>query len=582
MFINGYQVPVHPDGGFLAFIPVYPDDFTFELSAYSRKEIQKAPYDIPTAIATASVTVRIPKPLEQIPDDSLAIAGDFRPPLGDLVLTAGERLDVSFLGTPGLNAWCSIAGLVDSIPMAETPPRQQAYWGESVFGAGAVPDSLKIRGIYSGSYTIPPEVRVRNAKIIYHLAPPPAHEALLQALYDTSATHREILRSYVTMPDSISRQASYLVTTNSPDYPFTVRFTDSVQILRYGPLKGYFTIFQPAGVEALAVGAMGNWYKLKLSNYQYAWANSASVECEPRGILPPRSYVSSLRTYSFPDSLTVEIPLSGKHPFRVIEDDRRTLRIQLFGVTTNTDWIRYDFTDPLIDIATWSQPETGVHELRLQLTQDIWGYDTHYLGNSFYFVLNKPPEETWRLKGKTIVLDPGHSPDPGSVGPTGYREADANLSIALVLRQMLKAAGANVVMTRDDSSDLPLYDRPVIAKDSDADLFVSIHNNALPDGVNPFTNNGVSTYYYHPHSINLAKAIQSEMVKATGLPDHGLYYGNLAVDRPTQYPAVLVECAFMIVPEQEAMLKTYRFRKTVAGAIMRGIEHFLEEYNDGR
>ena len=54
------------------------------------------------------------------------------------------------------------------------------------------------------------------------------------------------------------------------------------------------------------------------------------------------------------------------------------------------------------------------------------------------------------------------------------------------------------------------------------------------------------------------------------------------MNRPTQYPAVLVECAFMIIPEQEALLKTDRFRRKVADAITRGVEHFLESYDHGR
>jgi len=137
-------------------------------------------------------------------------------------------------------------------------------------------------------------------------------------------------------------------------------------------------------------------------------------------------------------------------------------------------------------------------------------------------------------------------------------------------------------MTRDDDRDLPLYDRPVIAKENDADLFVSVHNNALPDGVNPFSNHGTSSYYYHPHSIELARSIHREMIKATKLPDRGLYHGNLAVNRPTQYPAVLVECAFMMIPEQEAALKTDKFRHTIARGIVRGIEKFLEGYNGGK
>jgi len=261
-----------------------------------------------------------------------------------------------------------------------------------------------------------------------------------------------------------------------------------------------------------------------------------------------------------------------------VEDDRRTIKLQLFGVTSDTDWIRYDFADDLVDLVTWSQPEEGLYELKIMLTQDIWGYDTYYEGNTLYFQLNRPPERVDRLKGKTIVIDPGHSKDPGAIGPTGYTEAEANLSIALELRRALQSKGAQVIMTRADTSDVPLYDRPTIAKLNDADLFISIHNNALPDGVNPFITNGTSAYYYNIHSINLARTIHDEMLKATGLKDHGLFQGNLAVLRPTQYPAVLVECAFMLLPEQEANLKTGQFQRKIAKAVSKGIEKFLKQY----
>jgi len=50
------------------------------------------------------------------------------------------------------------------------------------------------------------------------------------------------------------------------------------------------------------------------------------------------------------------------------------------------------------------------------------------------------------------------------------------------------------------------------------------------------------------------------------------------VDRPTQYPAVLVECAFIMLPEQEALLKTEQFQNKLASSIRRGIEKFLREY----
>ncbi|MFZ5980614.1 MAG: N-acetylmuramoyl-L-alanine amidase family protein [Candidatus Zixiibacteriota bacterium] len=580
--VNGFDFDVHPGGGFLAFVPVIPGDFTFVLDAYLKKELKKPmSHGYPDPVAIATIDVVVPEPLKSLPADTLQILGDYNRPLGNLVLFPGSQLEVYFQGTPGMVGWFSIAGVVDSVPMAETAPRLQPYWGETLFGQGSVPDTFLIRGIYSGFYRVPESVSVKDATITYHLGPD--KQKLIDSLTSPLLSFNIYqIHKILTCWHAITATSGYKVTLNPPDYPFTVRFTDSVQIIRHGPRKGYFSIFQPEGVEALVVGAEGDWYIAQLSPSNYAWIYNQAVERLPAGLMPPGSYLSTIRTYAGEDKTLVEFPLSGKHPFRIIEDDNRTLRVQLFGVTSNTDWIRYDTRDNLIKIATWSQVEPDFYELKIELYNDIWGYDTYYKGNTFYLQFNKAPEETWRLKNKTIVIDPGHSHDPGAIGPTGYIEADANLEIALVLRDMLKSAGARVIMTRDDNRNVALYDRPVIAKAADADLFVSVHNNALPDGVNPFENYGVSTYYYHPHSIELARAVQQEMKKETGLPDYGLYHGNLAINRPTQYPAILVECTFMILPEQEARLKTYQFRKKAARAIVRGIEDFLKEYDRGQ
>jgi len=99
----------------------------------------------------------------------------------------------------------------------------------------------------------------------------------------------------------------------------------------------------------------------------------------------------------------------------------------------------------------------------------------------------------------------------------------------------------------------------------------------LPDGVNPFYNNGVSTYYYHPQSQPLAKEIQKELVKELGIPDYGLYYANLALTRPSQLLSILVECAFIILPEQEALLRSTEFQKKIVEAIYEGIQNFIDK-----
>jgi len=580
--INGQTVEVHRDGGFLAFLPVTPGWFEFQVRALRVVEtaLTESALERFQLLAEQVVPVVIPEPESSLAADTLQILGDYRAPAGDQVLTAGDILPIKFQGTPGLFAWAAIPGVVDSIPMSEMEPRQQSYWGEAVFGAGAVPDSVLISGVYSGRFVVPESVSVIDAPIFYNLATPP--HTYIRPLIATPSDDPEDQRllMLVAMPQGLARASSYRVSLNHPMFPFTVRFVDSAQTIRHGPRLGYFSIYQPQGVEALVVGQDADWYRLKLSHSQYAWAHTGSVVPLPEGVLPAASRLPAIRLHSFEDHVLVEFPLAGKHPYRIYEDNRRVLRVQLFGVTTNTDWIRYVSNESLVELATWSQPEDGLYELKLTLGRDLWGYDTYHEGNTFYLKLNKPPERTKYLWGKTIVIDPGHSSDAGAIGPTGLTEAEANLGIALALRRELEKQHATVVMTRDDMSHVALYERPTIAKLTDADLFVSVHNNALPDGVNPFSNHGVSTYYYHPHSIDLARSIQSELLIATGMPDFGLYHGNLAVNRPTQYPAVLVECAFMMIPEQEALLKTSRFQNKVARAIAKGIESFLRQYDE--
>jgi N-acetylmuramoyl-L-alanine amidase len=156
------------------------------------------------------------------------------------------------------------------------------------------------------------------------------------------------------------------------------------------------------------------------------------------------------------------------------------------------------------------------------------------------------------------------------------KEKDANLLISKKLREALQKRGADVVLTRSGSEHLPLYDRPIVAKLEDADLFISVHNNALPDGVNPWESHGVSTYYYHPFSKDLSEYVQSSMLNNLDMENFGHFRANFAVIRPTQYPAILVECAFMMIPDHEAALKTGAFQTRVAEAIAEGVERWVD------
>ena len=80
-----------------------------------------------------------------------------------------------------------------------------------------------------------------------------------------------------------------------------------------------------------------------------------------------------------------------------------------------------------------------------------------------------------------VALDPGHGgEDPGAIGPTGLREKDVVLRIALQLREHLHAQrGVRVLMTRDGDYFVPLGERVRKALRVQADLFVSIHADAF-------------------------------------------------------------------------------------------------------
>jgi len=121
-----------------------------------------------------------------------------------------------------------------------------------------------------------------------------------------------------------------------------------------------------------------------------------------------------------------------------------------------------------------------------------------------------------------------------------------------------------------------------MAESSAAEVLVSIHNNAFPDGVNPFENNGTSTYYFHPRSARLAMLVQRSLVAQLGLRDLGVGRGDLALVRPSWMPAILTEGAFLMIPEQENALRTPSFQRRYARGILHGLEQYLREMAEER
>lgn len=184
-----------------------------------------------------------------------------------------------------------------------------------------------------------------------------------------------------------------------------------------------------------------------------------------------------------------------------------------------------------------------------------------------------------------ICIDPGHGgADSGAVGPGGTREKDVNLAVAKLLFKYLDPV-ADVKLTRSDDRRLgnnensDLAERVRIAEAWRANYFISLHCNAAAAGAR-----GVETYAYKPggEGERLARAIQKELVEATGFPDRGVKFANYYVLRKTSMPAVLIELAFISNPDEEKLLKDPAWQDRAALAIAQGIaKYFGKELKGG-
>ena len=199
------------------------------------------------------------------------------------------------------------------------------------------------------------------------------------------------------------------------------------------------------------------------------------------------------------------------------------------------------------------------------------------------------------LSGKKIFLDPGHGGDERkNIGPQKITvEADANLNVALALREFLKEGGVEVVMSRDKDMTVDLKERSFMADRSGAEIFISIHHNAPGSGGDEGINY-TSTYYhaketdyeYEPSERDLAKFIQRDLAYAMrnsgGLgsfdgtySDYSIYPGaGFSVLRVTKIPSILVEGGFFTNLHEERRLAIDEFNKIQAWGIFRGIARY--------
>lgn len=568
--VNGVPARVDAGGGWLAFVPLEPGPFVFRVRAEAGGE---------TATVERAVTVAEP-PYAAGPD-SLPYRPASIVPAGPLELYAGDTLRVEVIASPD---WTVAARLGERESPLVPEPIGAGNWGRRVWGDDDSPErsdaapwaepaarAARERAAAEGRW-----LRYQGDVFLHYGG---AASDSLALVFDGPAGER--IRAPVAEVVFLD-PTQIRVAVLDDDTARTGR-TDHRVIARTRPAKGY-QLMPLNGTLAPIARRIGRYRELALGPGTSAWVSVGDAYEIPAS--KPGAEIAVVRTRPAEGWSEIVLPIEQRLPFRVEQRlDPVRYVIDVYGLVSNVDWIETAVDERWLESVRWSQPANGVFRLHVDLAGDqAWGWRAYWEGTHLVLGFRHAPatlaDRRFRsaLHGVRIVVDPGHNPDTGAMGPTGLEEREANLAIALALEEILERRGAEVVMTRATAdSALGLYDRTNLAVDAGGELFVSIHNNALPDGVNPFVHNGTSVLFYHPQAEPLAEAIQAELLPRTGLKDHGVWHQNIAVGRMNEMPAVLVESAFMMIPEQEAALRTAAFQRAIAEGVADGIERFLRE-----
>lgn len=235
----------------------------------------------------------------------------------------------------------------------------------------------------------------------------------------------------------------------------------------------------------------------------------------------------------------------------------------------------------------------------------------------------RPPTAEERREANRLVivaLDPGHGgEDPGAIGPSGLREKDVVLSIALQLRDRINAmSGFRAMLTRDADYFVPLHERVNRARKVQADLFISIHADAfitpkargasvfalsdrgassaaarwmanrenaadLVGGVNTRVRDAMvmrtlldmSTTAQIKDSLRIGDAVLDRIGRVGQLHKAAVEQAGFAVLKAPDIPSILVETAFISNPGEEAKLRSRRYQATLAEAIATGVRRYF-------
>jgi N-acetylmuramoyl-L-alanine amidase len=531
-FINGKQTKVYASGAFVGLVNVNVGITSLRCTVISAKG---------DSLWKEFIILR-PEPMKNSSHDTLVIEDAMMEPSQDMWLTAGDVLEMRFKGSPGWEASCDIPGIKSDITMREQSSKEADGFS----------------GVYIAHYMVKPDDEVHEVQIVFRLK---------KSFWSREKVFSKAKISF--LPGELLRVAEIV---GSRAYLNAGLGSDRLGGSKLG--------FLQAGVRLGVTGKIGSQYRVRLSEIMNAWLPEEFAKLLPPDTQMPRSLAGAISVTGYNSEDLVTLVLSEKLPYTSEQlVTPNAIAVDVYGATSNTNWISQITPERGIEGITWNQVATNHYRMIITLQHPHWGYDIDYAGNSLRIRIHRPPVILSRdsvLAGLTIALDAGHGGEmKGAVGATGALEKDLTISMVSHLEFALKSKGAKIVLTRIENEGPSMADRIDRIVHSGAQLLVSIHCNSAGEASDPLAMCGVSTYYRHIGFKPLADIVYNKML-ALGLQQFGVVGSfNFMLNSLTQMPNVLVETAFLSNPEDEMLLLDDGFRKKVAEQVTTGLEEFV-------
>lgn len=316
-------------------------------------------------------------------------------------------------------------------------------------------------------------------------------------------------------------------------------------------------------------------YKVLLSKNHIAYLPKQNFKQDTSISWKPYYLSSNFKVWGDDRYDYVSISLTEKLPYRSIQEiDPAKIVVDIFGVTSNTNWITQLKTVKEIKNVWYEQLEDDVLRLNIELKhQQHWGYFISYNKNSLQVRIKRQPVSL-KPKDLYIAIDPGHGgSNEGATGVTSnVKEKDYTLKIARQVAAYLQKKKVHVFMTRNEDKDLSMIDRTLMLREQQPDFLISIHLNSAGNA----NVKGVSTYYRYIGFRPLTQYILNRMLQL-GLNNYGNVGSfNFSLSGPTEYPNCLVEVAFLSNPDDEKKILDEKFHKAVAKKIYKGVKDYLK------